>query len=61
MLQNVAVVILDGFTPFELGVLCEVFGVDRTDDGLPAYDFAVVAGQPPRASPPRWPRQRASP
>ncbi len=46
MLQNVAVVILDGFTPFELGVLCEVFGVDRTDDGLPAYDFAVVAGEP---------------
>ena len=46
MLQNVAVVILNGFTPFELGVLCEVFGVDRTDDGLPAYDFAVVAGEP---------------
>jgi transcriptional regulator GlxA family with amidase domain len=46
MLQNVAVVILNGFTPFELGVLCEVFGVDRTDDGLPSYDFAVVAGEP---------------
>jgi transcriptional regulator GlxA family with amidase domain len=46
MLQNVAVVILDGFTPFELGVACEVFGVDRRDDGLPAYDFAVVAGEP---------------
>jgi transcriptional regulator GlxA family with amidase domain len=46
MLQNVAVVLLNGFTPFELGVLCEVFGVDRTDDGLPAYDFAVVAGEP---------------
>ena len=45
MLQNVAVVILNGFTPFELGVLCEVFGVDRTDDGLPAYDFAVVSGE----------------
>ena len=45
MLHNVAVVILNGFTPFELGVLCEVFGVNRTDDGLPAYDFAVVAGE----------------
>jgi transcriptional regulator GlxA family with amidase domain len=45
MLKNVAVVILNGFTPFELGVLCEVFGVDRTDDGLPAYDFAVVSGE----------------
>jgi transcriptional regulator GlxA family with amidase domain len=46
MLRNVAVVILDRFTPFELGVVCEVFGVDRRDDGLPAYDFAVVAGEP---------------
>jgi transcriptional regulator GlxA family with amidase domain len=46
MLRNVAVVVLDGFTPFEMGVVCEVFGVDRTDDGLPAYDFAVVASQP---------------
>jgi transcriptional regulator GlxA family with amidase domain len=45
VLKNVAVVILDGFTPFELGVACEVFGVDRRDDGLPAYDFAVVAGE----------------
>jgi transcriptional regulator GlxA family with amidase domain len=44
--KNVAVVVLDGFAPFELGVACEVFGIDRTDDGLPAYDFAVVAGEP---------------
>ena len=44
MLRNIAVVVLDGFAPFELGVACEVFGVDRTEDGLPAYDFAVVAG-----------------
>ena len=43
MLRNVAVAVLDGFAPFELGVACEVFGVDRTEDGLPAYDFAVVA------------------
>src|SRR5712664_468999 len=46
MLRNVAVVLLDGFAPFELGVVCEVFGVDRADDGLPSYDFAVVAGEP---------------
>lgn len=46
MLRNVAVVILNGFPPFELGVVCEVFGADRTDDGLPGYDFAVVAGEP---------------
>jgi len=46
MLRNVAAVIVDGFTPFELGVVCEVFGIDRSDDGLPTYDFAVVAGEP---------------
>jgi transcriptional regulator GlxA family with amidase domain len=45
MLNNVAVVVLDGFEPFELGVLCEVFGTDRTDEGLPGYDFAVVGGE----------------
>jgi transcriptional regulator GlxA family with amidase domain len=45
MLRNVAVVVLNGFSPFELGVVCEVFGVDRSDDGLPGYDFAVVAGE----------------
>src|SRR6185437_5003928 len=41
-----AAVIVDGFTPFELGVVCEVFGIDRSDDGLPTYEFAVVAGEP---------------
>jgi transcriptional regulator GlxA family with amidase domain len=46
MLRNVAVVVLNGFTPFELGVVSEVFGSDRSDDGLPAYDFAVVAAEP---------------
>jgi transcriptional regulator GlxA family with amidase domain len=46
MLRDVAAVVLDGFTAFEFGVLCEVFGSDRTDDGLPAYDFSLVAGEP---------------
>jgi transcriptional regulator GlxA family with amidase domain len=45
MLRNIAVVALHGFSPFELGVVCEVFGSDRTDEGLPSYDFAVVAGE----------------
>ncbi len=46
MLRNVAVVVVNGFLPFEFGTICEVFGVDRSDDGLPSYDFAVVAGEP---------------
>lgn len=43
-----AAIALPGVAPFELGVLCGVFGVDRSDDGLPAFDFAVVseAGMP---------------
>jgi len=45
MLQNVAFVVLNRFPSFEFGVVCEIFGIDRTDDGLPAYDFAVVAGE----------------
>lgn len=41
VLENVAVLVADGVTPFELGVLCEAFGVDRSDDGVPVVDFAV--------------------
>ncbi|MEG3631055.1 GlxA family transcriptional regulator [Streptomyces poriticola] len=47
MLQNVAAVLLDGVHPFELGVVCEVFGIDRSDEGLPVYDFAVVSAEGP--------------
>ncbi|MFD7711367.1 GlxA family transcriptional regulator [Streptomyces sp. NPDC059785] len=47
MLKNVAVVLLDGVHPFELGVACEVFGLDRSDEGLPAYDFAVASAEGP--------------
>ncbi|MFJ4524958.1 GlxA family transcriptional regulator [Streptomyces sp. NPDC088810] len=47
MLKNVAAVLLNGVHPFELGVVCEVFGIDRSDDGLPGYDFAVVSAEGP--------------
>ncbi|MET8446698.1 helix-turn-helix domain-containing protein [Streptomyces sp. NPDC005209] len=47
MLRNVATVLLDGVHPFELGVVCEVFGLDRGDEGLPVYDFAVVSAEGP--------------
>ncbi|MFI8358972.1 helix-turn-helix domain-containing protein [Streptomyces sp. NPDC085612] len=43
MLKNVAVALVDGVAPFELGIFCEVFGIDRSDMGLPVYDFAVCA------------------
>jgi len=52
MLNRVAVIALDGIAPFELGVVCEVFGTDRSDDGLPSYDFAICSldGAPVRTS-----------
>ncbi|WP_455356012.1 helix-turn-helix domain-containing protein [Streptomyces sp. SYSU K217416] len=46
MLKNVAVAVVDGVSPFELGVICEVFGSDRSDQGLPVYDFALCAAEP---------------
>ncbi|MBM7480791.1 helix-turn-helix domain-containing protein [Oerskovia jenensis] len=53
MLRTVAAVVADGLAPFEFGVVCEVFGLDRTDDGVPRVDFRVcgpVAGAPVRTS-----------
>ena len=45
-LSNIAVVVVNDFHPFEFGVVCEVFGIDRVEDGLPAYEFGVVGGEP---------------
>lgn len=46
MLKNVVAVVLEEIHPFELGVACEVFGLDRTADGLPGYDFAIAGARP---------------
>jgi transcriptional regulator GlxA family with amidase domain len=49
MLRSVSVLILDELAVFEFGVLCEVFGMDRRDDGVPLLDFRVCglrAGEP---------------
>ena len=46
MLKTIAAVVMDGSAAFELGVLCEVFGIDRTDDGVPPFDFRVCAENP---------------
>jgi transcriptional regulator GlxA family with amidase domain len=45
-LRSVATLLQDSFAPFELGVACEVFGVDRSAQGLPAFDFSVCAETP---------------
>lgn len=46
MLKTVACVIQDGFAPFEFGLACEAFGLDRSDDGVPNFDFRVIAPHP---------------
>jgi transcriptional regulator GlxA family with amidase domain len=53
MLQKIAVVVMEDVALFEFGVLAEVFGIDRTDDGVPPFDFRVCStrpGEPMRTS-----------
>ncbi|MBO0981862.1 GlxA family transcriptional regulator [Microbacterium sp. SD291] len=45
-MKTVACIIQDGFAPFEFGVACEAFGLDRADSGVPNFDFRVVAPHP---------------
>ena len=47
VLSDVAVLVLPDVAPFELGVLCEVFGLDRPDEPeLPRFDFALCTERP---------------
>jgi len=45
-LNRVAVVVPQRPMMFELGVVNEVFGVDRTDDGVPLIDFRACSEHP---------------
>jgi transcriptional regulator GlxA family with amidase domain len=46
MLKTVAALVTDGTAAFELGVVCEVFGIDRVEDGVPPFDFRVCGEHP---------------
>jgi transcriptional regulator GlxA family with amidase domain len=46
MLSSVAVLAYEGVSAFGLGVTAEVFGRDRSGEGLPRYDYAVTAARP---------------
>ena len=46
VLSKVAVVLNERLAMFEFGVVCEVFGLDRTEDGLPLFDFRVCGVEP---------------
>ncbi|WP_037366919.1 helix-turn-helix domain-containing protein [Nakamurella lactea] len=45
-LTSVAVLVPEGTAPFEFGLIYEVFGVDRTDEGVPRFDFRVCGRRP---------------
>lgn len=46
MLESVAVLAVPGTAPFEFGVVCEVFGIDRSDSGGPTFDFRIATADP---------------
>jgi len=42
-LRKIVVLTYPGIRPFEFGIACEAFGIDRSDSGLPVYDFMVAS------------------
>ena len=48
MIKTVSVLVLDGVAPFEFGVICEVFGIDRSADGVPNFEFKICGPEPGR-------------
>lgn len=48
-LSVVSVILVEPVAVFEFGVAVEVFGLDRTDDGVPTLDFRVCSPTPGRA------------
>ena len=46
MLKKIVLLAIPGVAPFEFGVVCEVFGLDRSDSGGPAFDFTIATATP---------------
>lgn len=46
MLKKVVLLAIPGVAPFEFGVICEVFGIDRSDSGAPRFEFAIATAEP---------------
>src|ERR687894_2121555 len=44
-MHTVALVVFDHVPPFEMAVPCEVFGIDRSDMGVPNYRLMVCAAE----------------
>lgn len=46
VIADVVAVVHERASVFELGLVCQMFGLDRSDDGLPTYAFDVCAPVP---------------
>jgi len=46
MISSVAVLAYEGVSTFGLGVTAEIFGCDRSAEGLPSYEYTVTAAAP---------------
>jgi len=46
MLEKIVLLAIPGVAPFEFGVICEVFGLDRRDSGGPCFDFTIATADP---------------
>lgn len=44
-MKTIAVVVQEGFAPFELGIACEAFSLDRTAEGVPSFDMRIVGAE----------------
>ena len=46
MLQKIVCLAVPGTAPFEFGVICEVFGIDRSDSCGPQFEFTIATAEP---------------
>ena len=46
MLNRIVLLAIPGVTPFEFGLICEVFGIDRSEMGGPTFDFTIATADP---------------
>jgi transcriptional regulator GlxA family with amidase domain len=46
VLTKIVLLAIPGIAPFEFGVVCEVFGIDRTATGGPRFEFEIATADP---------------
>lgn len=46
MLKKIVLLAMPGVAPFEFGLVCEVFGIDRSEMGGPTFEFTIATANP---------------